>query len=162
FGAAWLVFSRLSAVIDVRWSPVRTAATAAGFTATILAAQFLFVLLYQRCVVHLGPIQSVAGLLQPLVALMGLVGSAEHGILYVETHNRILPFSVTSEKLGLMIAGSLLSAVLAFPPRGPVRSKLRILGLLTSAVVVYVLIRFCVLILLFREYNILSLYWNPV
>jgi len=159
---AWAACGRLNSASGGSFAPLRAAAMALRFTTAVLAVQFLFTFIYLRCVVHLGPLKLVANLMQPLIPLTGLDGAAQNGILYIQTYNRILPFSVTCEKLGLMILGCMLAAAVAFPPSGPTRHLVRRLALLAGAGAAYVVLRFWILVVFFREYDNLSLYWNPV
>lgn len=142
------------------WGVLRAGCRALIFCGGILAAQLVLFVLFERWVIHYGPLGTVARLLAPLVKLTGLDAAAQNGIVYVQTFHRILPVSVTLEKLGAWTICSMLASVLVFPPlksRGPRWRAVLSLMLMCLA---YVVLRFLFLVVLMREYKSLEIFWN--
>lgn len=124
--------------------------------------QFLFLRLYFWLAPHF---HAVPFLSAPLDFLLSTIGheTTRHGeFIYLQTFKTVLPISITFEKLGFPALYSFfLMGCLTFTW---LRQKhwARLLLELSGIIGIFAIIRLVILILLFTDWENLTLFWNPV
>jgi hypothetical protein len=134
-----------------------------SFGGIVLTIQTLFYPLYAIFVSHGHRVDILSPIVSSVGGLFGLKTSLNNGIVFVQTLEKIYPFTTTWEKLGFFTWFNIFigALILFFLLRKSRKIGIHILGFFIFSGV-YLILRYILLIYIFTQSENITLLWDPI